>query len=365
MGGFEKGTVYILGAGASHGESLAPIEVAESQEPTNPPLATGFFSESLLSRLGSVGIFEERLKQVIAYVKLHWGIKESLGLGMWNELSLEQVLSNVENDLEFIAHESRNWIHRLEIKIELIGHIHAVIGASTHHKYGELSRRLAQSLSTEDSILCFNWDLLLDQELLSKERPQQYEGFLKCLEIGSPGKPPAKYLWRNGLFLKPHGSLNWFRCSNPSCPTHRSFVVKRKIQTCLEWAKNPQYKLCANCGEKMFALIVPPIAHKRITQDNVIRHIWGLARTKLRFAKKLVLIGYSLPRSDFYSEWLLRSSTTHLSRDTILVVNPSNDPDAAEHSNFASRMRELFPRGFNSDLRTFAEIDKIIAWASA
>ncbi len=116
--------------------------------------------------------------------------------------------------------------------------------------------------------------------------------------------------------------------------------------------------MCANCGDKALPLIVPPVARKKIAEDMVIRHVWGLARRKLQSAKKLVVIGFSLPPSDFYVEWMLRSSTTHLGRDTICVVNPSNNPSDPNHVAFSKRMRDVFPRGYDCRLRHFSEAEE-------
>lgn len=373
MGFPEVNTVYVLGAGASHGDTLneAAPDAAYSPITARPPLANGFFSESLFNGMGqSARSFETYLNEAIPYIRLHWGIEDEFGSGAWTQLSLEQVLSHIEQELEFIAPESSNWIARLQIKIQLISHIYRVIGMCTAGKFGDFSRTLVKNLNREDSVISFNWDLLVDSELLAGAavgprdgdvQRQQYWHFLGCLETYPPGDPQPEFPWQNGLFLKPHGSLNWFRCSNPACPTVRSFVFNHDVQECLSWSVSPQWATCANCGAKTSPLIVPPIARKRITEDPVIRNVWGLARRKLQFAKKLVVIGFSFAPGDFFAEWLLRSSTTHLNLESIFVVDPSNNPTSEYHGAFRDRLNQIFPRDFNSKFCHFSQIEEVIA----
>ena len=118
---------------------------------------------------------------------------------------------------------------------------------------------------------------------------------------------------------------------------------------------------CLSCGSEMLPLLIPPLLHKPISDHGIIRSIWGLARQRLENASKLVVIGFSAAPTDFYASWLLRSTVGVRDGVEVFVVNPCNDPAAGGHVEFEQRMREIFPKGYNSNFCRFAEVDDLLA----
>lgn len=92
--------------------------------------------------------------------------------------------------------------------------------------------------------------------------------------------------------------------------------------------------------------------------DQVFRNIWSNALHALYNAQRIVVIGYSFPSTDFYTEWLLRSA--RIDEDTtVRIVNPLNDPahpDQGERERFVKRMQSLFPRGYDGQFTAFEQI---------
>jgi hypothetical protein len=113
----------------------------------------------------------------------------------------------------------------------------------------------------------------------------------------------------------------------------------------------------------MNPIIVPPVLHKAITEDPVIRSAWGLAWRKLKEASRVVVIGFSAAPADFYTSWLLRSAVGMRERVRIDVINPSN-PEAGcardEKSDFTLRMRSIFLRDYDFSLRYFSQIESVL-----
>ena len=87
--------------------------------------------------------------------------------------------------------------------------------------------------------------------------------------------------------------------------------------------------------------------------------MWGLARKRLSQAERIVVVGFSAAPTDFYATWLLLSGVVGREDVEVFVVNPLNDPGEEEHASFASRMAAIFPGGYNSDLKTVAEVSHL------
>jgi hypothetical protein len=118
---------------------------------------------------------------------------------------------------------------------------------------------------------------------------------------------------------------------------------------------------CQSCGSEMLPLLIPPLLYKPISDHGIIRSIWGLARQRLERATKVVVIGFSAAPTDFYAGWLLRSTLGIRSDVEVFVVNPDNDAALPTSAEFKRRMDGIFPKGFNSNFRTFSEIEDILA----
>jgi hypothetical protein len=241
--------------------------------------------------------------------------------------------------------------------------IFRILAMCTQGFCGQYAHILAQNLSPSDSIITFNWDLLMDQELYFKPHRRHYNSFqAAALQFtqDDPFLAPEDFNPADGLFLKMHGSMNWFQCTNKKCPASRSIISDAKFQDCLLrltgllWADES----CTRCGSSTEPLIIPPLLQKPIADSWVVRSAWGLARKKLQEADVAVVIGFSAPPTDFYASWLLRSTVGSRPGTPVFVVNPGND-----NADFQAKMRGIFPRGYSHQFRNVAEMNDILTAA--
>jgi hypothetical protein len=101
--------------------------------------------------------------------------------------------------------------------------------------------------------------------------------------------------------LKLHGSLNW------------SLTASGNLQLVLDpYFNREDDELC----------IVPPLWQKSF-DDAPFHDIWIDARSRLTTTKALMLIGYSLPLTDVYTQALLRIDVQTL--DFLLIANPDRE----------------------------------------
>lgn len=359
-------TVYILGAGASFGDTLNLQEGAAADlaaRLTNPPLVNGFFMRALYERLGYAAEAAARdFPEAFDYIRVLKHTNAAPGTGAWEGFNLEEIFTSVELERDFCDEQSDEYSRLTLARNKLLRYIGRIIALCTQGGCGENTAYLAQILEDEDSVITFNWDLLLDYELPPRDGKFHYRAFFETV-LGNPSFGDDEMFgpdYRHGMLLKLHGSFNWYRCTNQRCRRFLDVVFFESTTIALDRLMGIGPVICEMCGSEMNPLLIAPLLRKPIKEDAVFRSIWGVARRKLESATTVVVIGYSLPPTDFHSAWLLRSVHRSNPNAQVFVVNPLNNRDHAEHAQFRERMQSVFPRGYNSDFTTFSQIQQIV-----
>ncbi len=332
--------VFVLGAGASHGEVLGeltvPLMTPLRDSTARPPVLNGFFQNALYSSIGYPRQkLENRFAPAFQYIRSHSLLADAANEDVWEDLNIEDVFTSIELDREFAGLESDVGSQFTLARNNLVRYIQCILGTCTEGKYGEYSKRLVSAISVKegDSLITFNWDLLVDQELITGKPAGGFQpnslysnflhfalGFEVPLFSGTDKLTP--------MFLKMHGSLNWFHCTNSKCPGSSTIEPKFDIQTCLWYAEGLTGWKCNRCGSEMIPWLIPPVLRKPIAENWMSRAIWGLAKVRLEAATKAVVIGFSAAPTDFYASWLLRSTLGIRKNVEVFVVNPADgQPD--------------------------------------
>lgn len=180
-----------------------------------------------------------------------------------------------------------------------------------------LATRLAKSMKRQDSAVSLNYDTLLERHLDTARGGNDERVYLLRCSLEPPGSTygghPDPMFWlppiyRRGMLMKLHGSLNWFACSNPSCLNHKH------IQPSHDWSeRNETYcderHPCKLCGSPPQIVIVPPIGNKPLERFPKLALMWNQAHRALKHAKRWVLIGVSFAPTDFHLTSLVRSAS--------------------------------------------------------
>lgn len=309
--------VYVLGSGSSIGHSNGLF-----------PSIGKFFS------CGSdFGVLQDD-----KYSGLRSYVKELIGQDIFRtqkDIDIEALMTHIEIDLE-----RKNSPDLLKLRRDLLDLIRSVLIAGEERlpsPEGEY-HAFFNVLDKRDSIITFNWDLMLDNILgrspilvknNSNDRRKasspisatHYQQFIN--ELSAIGEKTWQgafirepyYDWNPnaGYYLKAHGSIDWFYCLNEGC---RFF---RKVFPLLEPMRT---HYCSECHETLECLLIPPVLNKGYRTYPLIRRIWNMAAKVISSAEELVIWGYSLPPTDFYSAWLLRQCGRETLK-TLAIVNPS------------------------------------------
>lgn len=288
--------VFILGAGASisHGKG-------------NFPSYNDFFSKARTLNL----INDKNSGEALDKYK---GLRNYILNVMKTDILIEKSTVDIERLMTFMDIEIENTDNRESYQLykkrllEIIIALFEKLSNNLKEKKGDYND-FVENIKDNHTVITFNWDLLLDRILKDKK---QYENskdlILSELDLLTLNKlTNSEVLSNNGYYLKLHGSIDWQYCSNSSCDANNRILIS-------------EGSICGRCFKPYNKLIIPPIINKQYKTYPFIEKLWTLAFMQLEATQEIVIWGYSLPPTDFYSNWLLSKTNNKIKK--VSIVNP-------------------------------------------
>lgn|GEM_PF-2284381 len=306
-------TVYILGAGASAGYD-------RSARGLKCPSAGNFFSVAAGVLRSENGDADHHYDSLFYFLKKYYHLSpeglEKAGLDMQDVLTfldLELEYSDSEEEMGLLGRARRQFIDLLT----------ATFGRVLEGPPCPYHGAVASSLRAGDTVISFNYDLIMDWAMALYcpywEDRTGY-GFQSSPGEealgGQAGKSPRV------LLLKPHGSFNWVACK--TCGRLYALTLNQPghLPSCF----SPGSLLPEPPGHLLEMLIIPPSLHKNI-HGRVMQQIWASAHLALEEASRVVIIGYSLPATDFLVKRLFyRALPANRNLQEVELVDRNNRP---------------------------------------
>ena len=120
--------MYVIGAGASHGESLKALPGLSTASSSHaPPMISGFFDKELLDLVRYLDA-EHEFGELLHHIRAARLLSDPFGEGAWKNLNLEEILTAVEVEREFQNPESDHGANLLVVRNGLIRYIRRIIG---------------------------------------------------------------------------------------------------------------------------------------------------------------------------------------------------------------------------------------------
>lgn len=304
LGSPERKTLVVLGAGATRGASF----VAGAALP--PPVDRDFFRILQMSDTGR----SEGGRQLLDHVREAYG--PALDIGMETVFTNLDAAATFHREVKIDRGPVVQWPTRL---IEAFRTVLPRLLGETLGSPCDYHVALAQQLRTIDTVISLNYDCLIDSAL--RDNAGSRFAADRCaygVEAGTgaadwqgtaPGPTPEGSI----TLLKLHGSLNWEAAATPL-----------PLRTDLYQPLAPR-------------VIQPPLTSKPVTAEP-FRSVWREARRAVRTARRLILIGYSMPVADGLVRSLLSTDLQSVLEEVIIV-----EPDRAtrdRHIDFFTRLAE-------------------------
>jgi len=247
------------------------------------------------------------------------------------------------------------------------------------HYHGPLGRLVDAAARGTDplSIITFNHDLIVENEIMKRGRlaqrwcaPDGYGTFGTRLQyVPVPTAPDAIKMHGPSCdhgkaiqVLKLHGSLNWRIRMNSRVPPMSLLTGAddpKKDVLLAPWRTVPPVGATVRrptrgrgrTSWETWPLIVPPVHSKQSAISGFLASVWEDAREALRDARRLVLVGYSLPPTDVEAEKLFQRAVAQNDQlEEVEIVN--TDPNSA--GRFAS-VFQVRPIRWYPDLKWYVE----------
>lgn len=94
-----------------------------------------------------------------------------------------------------------------------------------------------------------------------------------------------------------------------------------------------------------------------------IKTIWNKATKEMQNAKKIIIWGYSLPPTDFYSQWLLRQARDSIKE--LILINPEVKSGEFnllnKNTSFINKFTNLYKSNISSsEVKLYEEFNEFI-----
>lgn len=290
-------TVYILGAGFN--------QCVNTDSGIKPPLSTNFFNVILKNN----NYDNDKTKCVYEYIFKYW--KKSKRELSYVDFNIEDCFTLIQLQLlESKTYGDYETVAKLldinsTLKFMFIETLSQFLSFSCSSK---LMLNFSDLIyKNESNVITLNYDCNLENAIKTSSN----NSFDFSLCYGSSfdnfiNKP--LYSWN---ILKLHGSLNWFKYVYDN--------NKTKVILHCDTDDNEQYK---NGSRLIEPLIIPPVLYKDYGQE-FISDLWIKAKNILSNCNTLVIIGYSLPSTDFGIKKLLLEAFTVNKLEKLIIVNPN------------------------------------------
>jgi hypothetical protein len=360
-------TVFILGAGFSHASGI--------------PLLGGFVDRmweySVRGKTATDSLSQEDLDILAFAMQIRKELDGYHGRAMFDDRNIEDILSLLsfnllagnKQDQEKLAAMARAITRTIELSCEvkyprLDSGKAVLVGPNIYRKFWSALFAAKEKGKSIPAIITFNYDLVLERSLFqaligtqfntSKPLPfsrlrllyhspllagaqyqVRYRNYHSLSNRGQVICEESSFLVEESVdtleamqvdLLKLHGSLNFPR------PSGNEPLVKVGNANLTEAVSDPY--------------ILPPVFNK-LGSDAPIA-IWRSALARLRSAKNIVVVGYSLPRTDIYMQYFLKAALGPNSDVNRIIVF---DPVLFQNSDAEKAMRSRYEECFAPQLR--------------
>jgi hypothetical protein len=305
--------LYILGAGCSRNYSEATHGIRGLESPTNG----NFFKMARLviekTGMKSDSRFMEEIDLLIKTVARLYGGPNDLRLFSKKNLNLEDVMTLLDIESRMFSTLSAQRLGQSEsrqlraLKDLLTRTLELALMGPPCSKH----RSLVREMTDGDVVLSMNYDILIDNALISSGKTSDSGYNMNFYMVNHDGEwirpaPPDSRRSQVSLF-KLHGSLNWVRCG--LCG---SLLLYRYRKQTLIGGEPFQ---CPRCSDTFAERMIIPPLHSKDYRDKDQAFLWIQADRAMKEFSRIVSIGYSFSPLDSDMTALIRRLRTRQTKD--------------------------------------------------
>ncbi|WP_447725999.1 hypothetical protein [Sphingomonas koreensis] len=398
--------VFLLGAGASKSYSASPTG-------ERMPVARDFFDT--FDKLDLSTNLWVLIGSIIAYIEDHLGA-ESAYQYLRSGIDIEDLHSQIEEERDRLLKEDGliAAMHPYKAFNELVFLFAAVLNDIQNGPVSSAHMRLAEQLESDDVIVTFNWDTLLDRALAETTawRPDWGYGVTPRAIFEDGWREPSRQPSDAGnVLIKLHGSTNWLTAyavtdgegtivsgQDADPGSFGVFEKATKPYSCFRGRYMPGFEPYSYgyyppnldvpgrpppegftiVGMRMrspwrdegeapegglvsMPLIIPPVKHKSYDFfGDLFSSLWSSAEVAISKADEIVIIGYSFPQTDVQSVELFQRALRRRASPPAIVILDPNAVEIGERIaaaiDLAADAITVIPKYFTDDFDLHAEL---------
>ncbi len=341
-------TIYIFGAGASRhtgapllGDFLVTSRLLLEQEKEPPdekskPFMNVFqWIDRLRSSTYYVDFDLDNLEHIFSLAEMKKQLGSAEGKTLFSHLQYI-VMQTLDNNCKLKWNEQKKNFDPDNIYSNFVKKLEEL--NSTRRKQAPDGNNFKN-----DVMITFNYDVMLDNALyMNKKLKYNY-----CFN----SKPNSDEF----SILKLHGSTNWAACFSNNCkgkqgliheldpiPSRIPPIVRDKEKVPFNMVTCIENKKCESCGNSLNPVVIPPTWSKTIS-GTVLPKIWNSAVEEIEDAFQVIIIGYSLPPTDTFFQYLMTLGlTSNPNLHRVVIVNNDTSDD------FKNRYENVFSRSLKN-----------------
>lgn len=265
--------------------------------------------------------------------------------------NFEEILTYIYQDFPWKSEEEKHLLYSLYIRLAKI--VTEVIEEKQETSVEKellakeyIKKFLNYLNDTKANVISLNYDTLLEDLSVAELKPIVDINYTDLYQIPI-AYPKSRTTGGFGAtdyetykLLKLHGSINWYY----SATKEKTF---EQIYLSIGSKKERELK-------DLVPVIIPPVLDKTgFFEHSTIKFIWNEAKNLLEEAKKVYIIGYSIPQTDLTVKFMLQS---YISEDCeVTIVNKDKERRGYFRKLFGNKLNEEFIR---DDDRIFEDFVK-------
>lgn len=363
--------VYLLGAGFN--------QFLEDVDGSAPPLAKDFFIKAFNKRKYNSTTYLSAITDLLNYIKYYWHL--DLSTLKKQELDLEEVFTLIQLKSRKTKGQELQKLIKASFQLEAFFSEFLADYFPMNPKkldgFNSLLKIGKKLLKQQPTVITFNYDTLLEEGVASAsgvaQPPQSYLSLPNSQKtklpvslikyshhnwnpvlsygfefnyVSLPQAGVTQIVKRNEYYgkalnrlykmniLKLHGSLNWMEVAAPldkrawrdeNHPSWREYPAYiQKEEGTIYFRGNWHLGMPPLLGTWFLKpKIVTPVLYKdTFYQRSPFPDLWSKALVALKKCKKLIVIGYSFPCTDFSTKMLFLEAFSNNTLEELVVVNP-------------------------------------------
>ena len=344
-------TLYIIGAGAS--KALTDVQTRKE----NPHARnTTPIDKDFLARLYHFSFKQGWQKKSLEELRSGW-----LGTDDFTRRGLEEAIIKRVADYDMLSALYPEKSRKKRSNEDYLNHLSHLVAdhliKSRSNSSGDTKKFVSNIFPTgkkpesyKNRVVTFNYDLILDRPLLERgisKRKVYFDRLGSQKEDGIRRKSDEKFL--HPLLLKLHGSVNW-RCERQYFNQIVSGTVDDSERIPIWSVDGP----CPTPDDDESLLIIPPVPNKPITRASIFRMLWTTALEYLHEAKKIVIVGYSCPKTDVLAQSVF-TQFRNMNATDIYIADPASDALPRYHELFSGRVKKSVRWHYYSGFHQYIE----------